>query len=35
MHLGHQGTLTAIPEILADLDSRGLRPVSASQLFAT
>jgi peptidoglycan/xylan/chitin deacetylase (PgdA/CDA1 family) len=35
MHLGHQGTLTAIPRILADLDSRGLRPVSASQLFAT
>jgi len=35
MHLGHQGTLTAIPGILADLDSRGLRPVSASQLFAT
>jgi peptidoglycan/xylan/chitin deacetylase (PgdA/CDA1 family) len=35
MHLGHQGTLTAIPEILADLDNRGLRPVSASQLFAT
>jgi peptidoglycan/xylan/chitin deacetylase (PgdA/CDA1 family) len=34
MHLGHQGTLTAIPGILADLDSRGLRPVTATQLFA-
>jgi peptidoglycan/xylan/chitin deacetylase (PgdA/CDA1 family) len=34
MHLGHQGTLTAIPQILADLDSRGLRPVTATQLFA-
>jgi len=26
--------LTAIPGILADLDSRGLRPVTATQLFA-
>jgi len=34
MHLGHQGTLAAIPQILADLDSRGLRPVTATQLFA-
>lgn len=34
MHLAHQGTLTAIPGILADLDSRGLRPVTATQLFA-
>jgi peptidoglycan/xylan/chitin deacetylase (PgdA/CDA1 family) len=35
MHLGHQGTLTAIPAILADLKARGLRPVTATQLFAT
>jgi hypothetical protein len=34
MHLGHQGTLTAIPQILADLKERGLRPVTATQLFA-
>jgi len=33
MHLGHQGTLAAIPGILSDLDSRGLRPVTATQLF--
>ncbi len=35
MHLGHQGTLTAIPQILADLKERGLRAVTATQLFAT
>jgi peptidoglycan/xylan/chitin deacetylase (PgdA/CDA1 family) len=35
LHLGHQGTLAAIPGILADLKDRGLRPVTASQLFAT
>ena len=35
MHLGHQGTLTAIPKILADLKNRGLQPVTATQLFAT
>jgi peptidoglycan/xylan/chitin deacetylase (PgdA/CDA1 family) len=34
MHLGHQGTLTAIPKILVDLKERGLRPVTATQLFA-
>lgn len=34
MHLGHQGTLTAIPSILADLKARGLKPVTASALFA-
>jgi peptidoglycan/xylan/chitin deacetylase (PgdA/CDA1 family) len=34
MHLGHQATLAAIPAILADLAQRGLRPVTASQLFA-
>lgn len=35
MHLGHQGTLTAIPTILAGLAERGLRPVTATQLFVT
>jgi peptidoglycan/xylan/chitin deacetylase (PgdA/CDA1 family) len=34
MHLGHPGTLTAIPTILAGLSDRGLRPVTATQLFA-
>ena len=34
MHLGHQGTLSAIPGILADLKERGLRPVTATRLFA-
>jgi peptidoglycan/xylan/chitin deacetylase (PgdA/CDA1 family) len=34
MHLGHQGTLAAIPGVLADLHDRGLRPVTATQLFA-
>jgi peptidoglycan/xylan/chitin deacetylase (PgdA/CDA1 family) len=34
MHLGHRDTLTAIPDILADLAVRGLRPVTAGQLFA-
>jgi peptidoglycan/xylan/chitin deacetylase (PgdA/CDA1 family) len=33
MHLGHQSTLTALPKILADLKDRGLRPVTATQLF--
>jgi peptidoglycan/xylan/chitin deacetylase (PgdA/CDA1 family) len=35
MHLGHHGTLAALPGILADLRERGLRPVTASQLFAS
>ncbi|WP_037068211.1 polysaccharide deacetylase family protein [Pseudonocardia acaciae] len=33
MHLGHRATLAAIPDILADLDKRGLRPVTAGRLF--
>lgn len=34
MHLGHPGTLDAIPGLLDDLAARGLKPVTASQLFA-
>jgi peptidoglycan/xylan/chitin deacetylase (PgdA/CDA1 family) len=34
MHLGHQGTLAAIPKILAGLEDRGLKAVTATQLFA-
>jgi peptidoglycan/xylan/chitin deacetylase (PgdA/CDA1 family) len=30
MHLGHPGTLSALPGVLADLDARGLRPVTAT-----
>jgi peptidoglycan/xylan/chitin deacetylase (PgdA/CDA1 family) len=33
MHLGHRGTLAAIPDILADLDKRGLTAVTAGWLF--
>jgi peptidoglycan/xylan/chitin deacetylase (PgdA/CDA1 family) len=33
LHLGHPGTLQAIPGILEDLDARGLTPVTAGQLF--
>lgn len=32
MHFGHPGTVTAMPQILADLAGRGLRPVTASTL---
>jgi len=32
MHLGHPGTLAALPGVLADLRRRGLRPVTASTL---
>jgi len=32
MHLGHPGTLTALPAVLADLRRHGLRPVTASTL---
>jgi len=32
MHLGHQDTIDALPTVLADLRSRGLRPVSVSTL---
>ncbi|GHF66767.1 peptidoglycan/xylan/chitin deacetylase (PgdA/CDA1 family) [Amycolatopsis bartoniae] len=34
MHLGHPATVTALPGVLADLAERGLRPVTATQLFA-
>jgi peptidoglycan/xylan/chitin deacetylase (PgdA/CDA1 family) len=33
MHLGHPGTLVALPALLDDLAQRGLRPVTASALF--
>jgi peptidoglycan/xylan/chitin deacetylase (PgdA/CDA1 family) len=32
MHLGHPGTLAALPGILTDLTGRGLTPVTASEL---
>jgi peptidoglycan/xylan/chitin deacetylase (PgdA/CDA1 family) len=32
LHLGHQGTVTALPAILTDLSARGLRPVTATDL---
>jgi peptidoglycan/xylan/chitin deacetylase (PgdA/CDA1 family) len=32
MHLGHPGTVAALPAILADLAGRGLTPVTASEL---
>jgi len=34
LHLGHPVTLAALPEVLADLRARGLRPVTATRLFA-
>ncbi len=33
MHLGHPGTLAALPGLLDDLAARGLTPVTASALF--
>ncbi len=33
MHLGHPGTLVALPGLLDDLAAAGLRPVTASRLF--
>jgi peptidoglycan/xylan/chitin deacetylase (PgdA/CDA1 family) len=33
MHLGHPGTLAALPGLLDDLAARGLTPVTASTLF--
>jgi hypothetical protein len=33
MHLGHPGTLAALPGVLDDLGHRGLAPVTASALF--
>lgn len=32
LHLGHRGTVIALPHILADLAARGLTPVTASEL---
>jgi peptidoglycan/xylan/chitin deacetylase (PgdA/CDA1 family) len=32
LHLGHQGTVTALPGILTDLAARGLTPVTATEL---
>jgi peptidoglycan/xylan/chitin deacetylase (PgdA/CDA1 family) len=34
MHLGHQGTVAALPAVLADLAARGLQPVTATRLLA-
>ena len=34
LHLGHQGTVAALPHILADLAARGLAPVTATELLA-
>jgi peptidoglycan/xylan/chitin deacetylase (PgdA/CDA1 family) len=34
LHLGHQGTVVALPGILADLAARGLTPVTATGLLA-
>ncbi|MEJ8281303.1 polysaccharide deacetylase family protein [Pseudonocardia spirodelae] len=34
MHLGHPGTLAALPAVLDDLDARGLRAVTATRLLA-
>jgi peptidoglycan/xylan/chitin deacetylase (PgdA/CDA1 family) len=33
MHLGHPGTLAALPGLLDDLAARGLKPVTAGELF--
>lgn len=35
MHLGHSGTVTALPAILRGLASRGLRPVTLTDLLST
>jgi peptidoglycan/xylan/chitin deacetylase (PgdA/CDA1 family) len=35
LHLGHSETVTALPTILAGLERRGLRAVTASELFPT
>jgi peptidoglycan/xylan/chitin deacetylase (PgdA/CDA1 family) len=32
LHLGHPGTLAALPSVLTDLRARGLRPVTATSL---
>ncbi|WP_263107168.1 polysaccharide deacetylase family protein [Kitasatospora sp. DSM 101779] len=33
LHFGHRGTVLALPAILQDLEARGLRAVTASELF--
>ena len=35
LHLGHSGTVTALPAILRGLTSRGLRPVTLSELLSS
>jgi len=35
MHLGHPGTVAALPGILGDLRAKGLRPVTVSTLLGT
>jgi peptidoglycan/xylan/chitin deacetylase (PgdA/CDA1 family) len=35
MHLGHPETVRALPAILSGLQQRGLRAVTASELFPT
>jgi peptidoglycan/xylan/chitin deacetylase (PgdA/CDA1 family) len=32
LHLGHRGTVAALPAILADVSARGLRPVTVTEL---
>ena len=34
LHLGHAGTVTALPAILAGLAARSLRPVTVTQLLS-
>ena len=34
MHFGHPGTVTALPAIVRGLASRGLRPVTLTELFS-
>jgi len=35
MHFGHQGTVTALPAVPADLSARGLAPVTTGTLLHT
>ncbi|MDQ6873781.1 MAG: polysaccharide deacetylase family protein, partial [Actinomycetota bacterium] len=32
LHLGHPGTITALPGVLADLHTKALRPVTLTAL---
>jgi hypothetical protein len=34
LHLGHPGTVTALPAIVRGLATRGLRPVTLTELLA-